>query len=105
MSRINREMERTEHGLELGTPFSTVLTLGSPLHGAFASRSPHEPWLMKCWKSLYAGLEHTVDAVLTWRERARTRRQLLTLDDRLLKDIGVTRTQAFGEAEKPFWRV
>lgn len=105
MSRINREMERVEHGLELGTLFSTVVTLGSPLHGALTSRSLHEPWLIKGWKVLYAGLEHAVDTMLTWRERVRTRRQLLTLDDRLLKDIGLTRTQAFGEAEKPFWRV
>ena len=50
-------------------------------------------------------LEHAVDTILTWRERATTRRHLLSLDDRLLKDIGITRTQAFGEAEKPFWRV
>jgi uncharacterized protein YjiS (DUF1127 family) len=46
-----------------------------------------------------------VDAILTWRERAQMRRRLMTLDDRLLKDIGVTRSEAHGEAEKPFWRV
>ena len=105
MSQIDREMERIQHGTGFGTLFSNVVTLGSPLHGALTSRSLYEPWLMKGWKTLYVALEHTVDTLLTWRERARMRRQLLTLDDRLLKDIGVTRTQAFGEAEKPFWRV
>lgn len=38
------------------------------------------------------------------RERRRSRRQLLTLDDRLLKDIGMTRTQAQKEGRKAFWK-
>jgi uncharacterized protein YjiS (DUF1127 family) len=37
-------------------------------------------------------------------EKARQRRMLLELDDRLLKDIGVTREQAMREARKPFWK-
>ena len=36
--------------------------------------------------------------------RARQRRAVGELDDRLLKDIGITRAQALGEAGKPFWR-
>jgi uncharacterized protein YjiS (DUF1127 family) len=32
------------------------------------------------------------------------RLHLLMLDDRLLRDIGVTRQQVWTEAEKPFWR-
>lgn len=39
-----------------------------------------------------------------YRERRRSRRQLLTLDDRLLKDIGITRTQAQKEGRKSFWK-
>ncbi len=38
-----------------------------------------------------------------WRDRARQRRRLLELDDRLLSDIGVTRSDALREADKPFW--
>lgn len=34
---------------------------------------------------------------------ARSRRTLLTLDDRLLRDIGVTRTEARRAAERPLW--
>lgn len=45
-----------------------------------------------------------VSAVALWTERARTRRVLLGLDDRMLKDIGIGRAQAFGEWRKPFWR-
>ena len=34
----------------------------------------------------------------------RQRRQLLQLDDVMLRDLGVTRADASGEAGKPFWR-
>jgi uncharacterized protein YjiS (DUF1127 family) len=36
--------------------------------------------------------------------RSRQREALLTLDDHLLDDIGVTRRQANAEAAKPFWK-
>lgn len=39
-----------------------------------------------------------------WRERARQRRALAELDDRMLRDIGVTRRAAVQECAKPFWR-
>lgn len=32
------------------------------------------------------------------------RRALLTLDEVLLKDIGISRTDALAEGSKPFWR-
>lgn len=39
-----------------------------------------------------------------WVDRRRQRRALLGLNDDLLKDIGVSRADAFREATKPFWR-
>ena len=42
--------------------------------------------------------------VRMWFERSRQRRALADLDDRLLRDIGVTSAQASREAAKPFWR-
>jgi len=50
-------------------------------------------------------LRRALETVVTWTERARMRRRLLTLDDRMLQDIGITRADVHGEAEKPFWRV
>jgi uncharacterized protein YjiS (DUF1127 family) len=44
-----------------------------------------------------------VARLLRWHELARQRRALLTLDDRLLKDIGTTRAEAQREASRPFW--
>jgi uncharacterized protein YjiS (DUF1127 family) len=39
-----------------------------------------------------------------WMERSHQRRGLAKLDDRLLDDIGITRSTAAGEIAKPFWR-
>jgi uncharacterized protein YjiS (DUF1127 family) len=45
-----------------------------------------------------------VARLLRWHELVRQRRSLLTLDERMLKDIGVTRAEAECEASRPFWR-
>lgn len=45
-----------------------------------------------------------IDMLLKWRERSRQRRLLLTLEDHILRDIGVSRTDAELEANKPCWR-
>jgi uncharacterized protein YjiS (DUF1127 family) len=45
-----------------------------------------------------------VDMLLQFHERARQRQALMALDDRLLRDIGVSRADAECEASKPFWR-
>jgi uncharacterized protein YjiS (DUF1127 family) len=37
------------------------------------------------------------------RQRARSRYELMTLDDHALSDIGLTRADASNEAGKPFW--
>jgi uncharacterized protein YjiS (DUF1127 family) len=39
-----------------------------------------------------------------WRRRSRDRAQLATLDDRMLRDIGLTHGDAEFLANKPFWR-
>jgi uncharacterized protein YjiS (DUF1127 family) len=37
-------------------------------------------------------------------ERARQRRALASLDDHMLRDIGITRSEAWQECAIPFWR-
>ena len=44
------------------------------------------------------------DCVISWQQRASERHHLSGLDDRLLKDIGITRADVDREAHKPFWR-
>ena len=51
------------------------------------------------------GLAFFVETVLAWQDRIRQRRQLAGMDERLLSDIGVTRSDVAAETEKPFWRV
>ena len=42
--------------------------------------------------------------LFVWLERARSRRQLGQLDDRMLADIGIDRATARHELEAAFWR-
>lgn len=39
-----------------------------------------------------------------WRRRAQSRRQLARLNERDLRDIGLTPVDAWHELAKPFWR-
>jgi uncharacterized protein YjiS (DUF1127 family) len=51
-----------------------------------------------------AGLAVRLLAILFgWHERVRQRRQLDALDERMLKDIGITRVDVAREAGKHFW--
>ncbi len=40
----------------------------------------------------------------SWRERRRSRAALASFNDRMLRDIGITRADADYEMNKPFWR-
>lgn len=44
------------------------------------------------------------DLLVEWQSRENQRRHLMTLDDRLLRDIGISRADAEREFVKPFWR-
>jgi uncharacterized protein YjiS (DUF1127 family) len=104
MSQIDRQMEQI--GPRRGyAPLASVATLAAPLHRSLGARPAAEPWLSRACQALQAALTVAADTISTWRERVRMRRQLLLLDDRLLRDIGIDRLQARSEAEKPFWRV
>jgi uncharacterized protein YjiS (DUF1127 family) len=67
------------------------------------SRSPgagvdHQPAPQAGW------LQRFLDLIFLWLERDRERRELGTLDLRMLADIGVDTATAQNEADKPFWR-
>jgi len=48
--------------------------------------------------------DHTVATLREWSRRNRERAELAALDDRMLKDIGLTRADAEFLSNKPFWR-
>jgi uncharacterized protein YjiS (DUF1127 family) len=65
---------------------------------------PHAP-LLELWaRWLGYGLARAVAVGPVWLDRSRQRRQLAQLSDHMLRDIGLTRVDAWAEAEKPFWR-
>ncbi len=45
-----------------------------------------------------------VDRVIDWQERSRSRVLLGRLDDRMLRDMGISRADVDLEVTKPFWR-
>jgi uncharacterized protein YjiS (DUF1127 family) len=51
-----------------------------------------------------SGVQRVVTTLLIWQQRARDRRQLQSLSDHMLRDIGLTRADVFAEASKPFWQ-
>lgn len=56
-------------------------------------------------KTVFIFPEQGIRAQLeAWVRRYRQRKQLATLDDHLLADIGLTRDQVKLEIEKPFWK-
>ncbi len=56
------------------------------------------------WRSAVAGIAvFVVEYLRAWQEHARDRRMLEKLDDHLLKDIGMTRSDLDHELSKPFW--
>lgn len=50
------------------------------------------------------GLAAAFTQARRWYVVYRQRRALLALDEALLKDIGLSRTDALAEGSKPFWR-
>ena len=42
--------------------------------------------------------------LLQWLQRSRTRREITELDDHLLRDIGLTRSDVMAESRKHFWQ-
>ena len=47
----------------------------------------------------------TLDRLGEWQQRAAERRMLMTLDDRVLGDLGLNRDSVDAEASKPFWKM
>lgn len=73
---------------------NTIETIPTP--GRVAGSGRRQPWPAR-----WAGL--LFDLLLRWQDRAGQRHALAALDDRMLKDVGLTRVDVYREVRKPFW--
>ncbi|BBK32122.1 uncharacterized protein YjiS (DUF1127 family) [Stella humosa] len=67
-----------------------------------AAKAP--PSSLRVPSSLFAIGMAVAGALAGWQDRMRQRRALTLLDDRMLRDIGVSRAQLAGEVDKSFWQ-
>jgi uncharacterized protein YjiS (DUF1127 family) len=50
------------------------------------------------------GLRAVIDLIFVWQERHRQRAELARMDQRMLRDLGLSAQDIASEAEKPFWQ-
>jgi uncharacterized protein YjiS (DUF1127 family) len=65
-------------------------------------REKVQPGAGRRW--LKASLSRISVMLHEWHRRRRDRAELATLDERMLRDIGVSRAEVLHEINKPFWR-
>jgi uncharacterized protein YjiS (DUF1127 family) len=80
-------------------------TLRPPILGTARLRECRSAPFAPSLRWLTSRAWRVADLILLWRERARQRRQLACLSDRMLRDIGLTRADVWVESSKPFWRL
>lgn len=51
-----------------------------------------------------SAIAHALAALRRWRRRIEERAELARLDERTLRDIGVTRAEVIAVIDKPFWK-
>jgi uncharacterized protein YjiS (DUF1127 family) len=73
-------------------------TNGNCHYFATAHIHPRSPWFHRLSPA------RLIDLLSLWCERAAQRRRLAQLDDRMLRDIGVSRSEAWCESRKWFWQ-
>jgi len=72
---------------------------------ALALQSNHqaEVGLGSVLNRLNSSVDRVLAEVSCWIEVAKQRRELMDLDDRMLKDIGINRAKANSEGHRHFW--
>jgi uncharacterized protein YjiS (DUF1127 family) len=85
--------------------FSAMTAMVSPSHQAITRRPLYEQVAPLTFRSGIGSLAmRLMRAVWRWHRRHSERRALRQLDERLLRDIAIERSDALKEWRKPFWR-
>ena len=100
--RVQRRLYRSTTTIRAWNPKTKAdLPRAAPWRPA---RIPEET-LRQAFPHRLTGFLNGVGAVLReWRRRRNGRLELARLDERMLRDIGLTRVDAEYEMNKPFWR-
>ena len=69
----------------------------------FGTETPAVDTAKALGATLWTFPERIADVLYEWQRRASDRHHLRELSDHMLKDIGLSRADAEGEAAKPFW--
>jgi uncharacterized protein YjiS (DUF1127 family) len=91
-------MSTLHRDTSLGDLFWSLASVVSPTSRPAASR-PTVPG-----SGAAEWVRHALATIRLWQERSQARRELLILDDHLLRDVGLTPYDVRMEAYKPFWR-
>lgn len=78
-------------------------TIAGPLPVGMADLTGRR-WFDQGLAVLAAGARRLFGVLLTWQKRSRGRFELASLDERTLKDLGISRAERDWEVAKPFWR-
>jgi uncharacterized protein YjiS (DUF1127 family) len=73
--------------------------ISSTVARSYSASTLIDSWLARA----IAGRRAVLSRMAQWQQRVAGRRELMTLTDRDLHDIGITRSEAEAEASKPFW--
>ena len=76
----------------------------SPATGHRSRTAPRKVRQRASRLTLRQALGRIFAALREWRQRSRERAELARLDERMLRDIGITRGDVWHEINKPFWR-
>ena len=98
-------MRKTNSFSGFGFLFMSGTALVSPVHEWVTRealyRATAAPGRRPFWRRPIA---HLTGALERLRQRQEQRRSLAMLDDRLLRDIGLTRADVENQLRQPFWR-
>lgn len=101
MSPIQTSPTSQEDAQPSGAPFA-LSPQSAALTAALGAPTATPPTRIRA--TVVGEMRKILAQVAVWRARHRSRAELMALDERALRDIGLSREEAEAEGRKPFWR-
>lgn len=90
---------------ELNGAFRIATLTDAPADCAYPRTAPVAPRQSGFAARIGDALARAFRRIVFWRTVAAQRRLLVSMDERMLRDIGIDRQAALREARRPFWDV